>query len=131
MRGIVGSIALAALGVFVLALVELAGMVGGSFAGFVFLENGDVGPRLLSSVAASPEIGRLRPQDRLVAIDGVTVANGAEALARIERQRNLEHGWARADVVINTDGPLARARRAAERIRDRFLAGAAASRRRA
>jgi len=46
----------------------------------------------------------------------------AEALARIERQRGLEDGWAKADVVIATDGPPARVRSEAGRIRERFLA---------
>jgi dephospho-CoA kinase len=45
----------------------------------------------------------------------------AEALARIERQRNLEDGWARADVVLATDGSIARLRSEAARVRDRFL----------
>ena len=39
--------------------------------------------------------------------DGVS---RAEALARIERQRKLESGWAKADVSIATDGSLARVR---------------------
>ena len=46
----------------------------------------------------------------------------AEALARIERQKSLEAGWAKADVVLVTDGPIARVKSEAVRIRNRFLA---------
>jgi dephospho-CoA kinase len=56
---------------------------------------------------------------RIMRRDGVS---RSEALARIERQRKLESGWARADVSIATDGSLARVRSEAGRIRDRFLA---------
>ena len=63
---------------------------------------------------------------RIMRRDGVS---RAEALARIERQRKLEEGWRRADVVIGTDRPLTRVRRDAARVRDRFLASAAEIRR--
>ncbi|MCK4236272.1 MAG: dephospho-CoA kinase [Candidatus Krumholzibacteria bacterium] len=44
-----------------------------------------------------------------------------EALIRIERQRPLYEGWARADFTIRTDGPKKRVVDAAKKIRDRFL----------
>ena len=56
---------------------------------------------------------------RIMRRDGVS---RSEALARIERQRKLESGWAKADASIATGGSLARVRSAAGRIRDRFLA---------
>ncbi|MCX5753724.1 MAG: dephospho-CoA kinase [Candidatus Krumholzibacteria bacterium] len=56
---------------------------------------------------------------RIMRRDGVS---RSEAAARIERQRKLESGWAMADASIATDGPLARVRSEAGRIRDRFLA---------
>ena len=56
---------------------------------------------------------------RIMRRDGVS---RSEALARIERQRKLESGWAKADVSIETGGSLARVRSEAGRIRDRFLA---------
>jgi transcriptional regulator with GAF, ATPase, and Fis domain len=86
-RGAIGSVALAAFGAFVLALVEVAGLVGQPFAGFVFLANGDVGPRILTVDAAGPEVARLRPQDRVVAVDGVAVATGPDAMAQITSRR--------------------------------------------
>lgn len=55
----------------------------------------------------------------------------AEALARIERQRGLEGGWAKADVVIATDRPAARVRSEVGRIRERFLASVWTTRRKA
>ncbi|RIL04009.1 MAG: hypothetical protein DCC71_14375, partial [Proteobacteria bacterium] len=82
-RGIVGSVVLATLGALLLSGVELSEVVGRPFAGFVFRNNGDVGPRVLTSASVSPEVGRLRPQDRLVAVDGEPVAHGNVALARI------------------------------------------------
>ena len=80
---IVGSVVLATLGALVLALVELSGFVGQPFAGFVFRNNGDVGPRMLTVRRVSLAVAALRPQDRLVAIDGEAVASGPQALARI------------------------------------------------
>ena len=56
---------------------------------------------------------------RTIARDGIS---RAEAVARIERQKNLEDGWARADVVLVTDGSIARVKSEAVRIRNRFLA---------
>ena len=56
---------------------------------------------------------------RIMRRDGVS---RGEALARIERQRKLESGWAKADVSIATDRKLANVRAEAGRIRDRFLA---------
>jgi dephospho-CoA kinase len=58
---------------------------------------------------------------RMMRRDGVS---RGEALAIFERQRKLEGGWAMADVSISTDGTLARVRSEAGRIRDRFLARA-------
>jgi dephospho-CoA kinase len=55
---------------------------------------------------------------RIMCRDGVS---RAEALERIERQKKLEDDWARADVVISTEGSLASTRSEAVRIRDRFL----------
>jgi len=109
-RGAVASVVLAALGAFVLAGIELAGLAGGPFAGFVFLENGDVGPRLLTTSNASPAVGELRPQDRIVAVDGVEVANGREALDQIlqheagapVRYTVLRSGRERFDLTIPT-----------------------------
>jgi dephospho-CoA kinase len=63
---------------------------------------------------------------RIMRRDGIS---RAEALARIERQRRLEGGWAQADVVISTDRPLARVRRDVVRIRERFLANRSTNRR--
>jgi dephospho-CoA kinase len=63
---------------------------------------------------------------RIMRRDGVS---RADALVRMERQRSLEAAWARADVVVNTDGALTHVRREAGRIRDRFLARALRSRR--
>jgi transcriptional regulator with GAF, ATPase, and Fis domain len=85
-RGAVGSLLLATLGAAVLGVVELAGMVGGPFAGFVFLANGDVGPRVLMIAPEGSELTNLRPQDRLVAVDGTPVANGPEATALIAQR---------------------------------------------
>jgi dephospho-CoA kinase len=62
---------------------------------------------------------RERRLARIMRRDGVS---RGEALTRIERQRKLESGWAKADVSIATDGSLARVRAEAGRIRDRFLA---------
>jgi formate hydrogenlyase transcriptional activator len=109
-RGAVASIVLAALGAFVLSVVELASLVGGPFAGFVFLENGDVGPRLLMTSNSSAELARLRPQDRVVAVDGEPTATGPEALARVLRSDPgtpvrytfLRSGGERFDLVIPT-----------------------------
>ena len=107
-RGVVASVLLASVGVFVLAVVELAGAVGAPFAGFVFLENGDVGPRLLTTSTAAPAVAELRPQDRIVGVDGVAVPNGPAALAEI-RERPVgtpiryavqRSGGATFDVVI-------------------------------
>lgn len=84
-RGIVGSVVLASLGALVLALVELSGFVGRPSAGFVFTHNGDVGPRVLTVPSVSLAATQLRPQDRLVAIDGEPIANGSDAIARIVR----------------------------------------------
>lgn len=56
---------------------------------------------------------------RIMRRDGVS---RREALARIERQKGLESGWARADATIATDGSLERVRTEAARIRKRFLA---------
>jgi dephospho-CoA kinase len=61
---------------------------------------------------------------RIMRRDGVS---RREALARIERQETLESGWAMADATIATDGSLERVRREALRIRERFLAGPAAT----
>lgn len=84
-RGAVTSIVLAALGAVVMATVDLAGLVGQPFAGFVFLENGDVGPRLMTAAEAGPEVARLRPQDRVVGVDGIVVRSGPEARAEIAK----------------------------------------------
>ncbi len=65
---------------------------------------------------------------RIMRRDGVS---RIEALARIERQRKLESGWAMADASIATNGSLARVRSEAERIRDRFLARPEAAERKA
>lgn len=65
---------------------------------------------------------------RIMRRDGIS---RVEALARIERQRGLEGGWAKADVVIATDGPLARVRSEVGRIRERFLVNRQANRRKA
>ncbi|MDD4856560.1 MAG: dephospho-CoA kinase [Candidatus Krumholzibacteria bacterium] len=62
---------------------------------------------------------------RIMRRDGVS---RVEALERIERQKRLKDDWARADVAISTGGSLASMRGEARRIRDRFLAEAAARR---
>lgn len=55
---------------------------------------------------------------RIMRRDGLS---RAEALLRIERQRELDGAWSRADESIRTDGSLARVKSRAEGIRDRFL----------
>jgi dephospho-CoA kinase len=62
---------------------------------------------------------------RIMRRDGVS---RVEALGRIERPKRLKDDWARADVAISTEGSLASVRAEARRIRDRFLAEAAARR---
>jgi transcriptional regulator with GAF, ATPase, and Fis domain len=107
-RGLVASMVLASLGALVLAGVELAGVVGGPFSGFVFLANGDLGPRLLTLPGAGPAVAALRPQDRVVAVDGVATRSGPEVRARIAattpgtpvRYTILRSGKDRFDVVI-------------------------------
>ena len=69
--------------------------------------------------AVATRASRARRLARIMRRDGVS---RSEALARIERQRNLESGWTKADVSIATDGSRARVRSEAGRIRDRFLA---------
>jgi len=76
------------------------------------------------AVATRASLGRRIA--RIVRRDGIT---RGEALARIERQRGLRDGWAKADVVISTDAPLARVRREAAGIRERFLAESPGARR--
>jgi len=65
---------------------------------------------------------------RIMRRDGIS---REEALGRIERQRRLADDWRKADAVVATDGPLARVRMDAGRIRNRFLARARAKRRNA
>jgi dephospho-CoA kinase len=55
---------------------------------------------------------------RIMRRDGYT---REEALLRIARQRALEAGWARADVVLETDRPVAAVAGDARRIRDDVL----------
>ena len=68
---------------------------------------------VLTRASLATRITRVMRRDRISRV---------EALARVERQRKLEDGWARADVVLATDGSLERVRSEAERIRNRFLA---------
>ena len=44
-----------------------------------------------------------------------------EALDRIEMQKHLEEGWARADMSVSTDIPIGRLEERVSRIRDDFL----------
>jgi dephospho-CoA kinase len=62
---------------------------------------------------------RAKRLERIMRRDGVT---RSEALARIERQRKLESGWATAEASIATNGSFERVRFEAGKIRDRFLA---------
>jgi dephospho-CoA kinase len=63
---------------------------------------------------------------RIMRRDGVS---RAEALRRIERQRELHDAWTRADVRMSTDRSLSKTRSKAIAIRDRFLARYGATRR--
>ncbi|MGD1048486.1 MAG: dephospho-CoA kinase [Candidatus Krumholzibacteriaceae bacterium] len=84
--------------------------------------------RFKVDLAVATRASRARRLARIMRRDRIS---RAEALARIERQRGLESGWAKADVVITTDGPLARVRSEAGRIRERYLAHSRATRRKA
>ena len=70
----------------------------------------------LSIAAEAPETVRI---GRLMRRDGLS--RGA-ALERIERQRYLERGWARADRAIMTNVDDRTMKRTVEEIRDEFLA---------
>ncbi|MCK9996036.1 MAG: dephospho-CoA kinase [Candidatus Krumholzibacteria bacterium] len=65
------------------------------------------GIELVITVTASPST-------RLSRMVGGGVLNPAEARSRIQAQRSLEDGWARADVVLVNDGPVSELEKAAE-----------------
>ena len=75
---------------------------------------------VVTRASLAARVRRIMERDRI---------SRAAALARIERQRDLEEGWRRADAVLATDGSIARLKSEAVGIRDRFLARAGEGRR--
>jgi transcriptional regulator with GAF, ATPase, and Fis domain len=84
-RGSVVLVAFVTLAAFALSMIELAGFVGQPVPGFAFRANGDVGPRMLTLPGAGPEVAALRPQDRVVAVDGTPVAHGRDVMAIVAK----------------------------------------------
>ena len=60
------------------------------------------------------------PAKRLARMTDRGFLSPTEALARIEAQRSMEDGWARADVVVGNDGPVSELEHTAEKLWSRL-----------